>query len=101
FRGSPVKRTKYLGLMRNACVALGNSSIDPKNPAYPRIIQRLEELASTEDAILAEHAAWALIRLRAHCKEQAAADQLHSFSQRGNQIPVALRDRVTDHAEEE
>jgi epoxyqueuosine reductase len=65
FRASPVKRTKWRGLLRNACVALGNSDIAPENPAYPRIMQRLQELASAEDALLAEHAAWALTRLRA------------------------------------
>ena len=27
FRGSPVKRTKWRGLMRNACIALGNSAL--------------------------------------------------------------------------
>lgn len=63
FRGSPVKRTKWRGLLRNACVAIGNSRITPTNPAYSRIMHRLEELAADDDSLLAEHAQWALDRL--------------------------------------
>ena len=75
FRASPVKRAKWRGLLRNACVALGNSAIAPENPAYPRIVQRLEELASAEDAILAEHAAWALARLHSAPSAQISRDR--------------------------
>jgi epoxyqueuosine reductase len=63
FRGSAVKRAKWRGLVRNACVALGNSGIAHNSAAYPRIIQLLERLASSDDAMLAEHARWALARL--------------------------------------
>ena len=72
FRRSPVKRTKWRGLLRNACVALGNSAITPENPAYPRIMQRLEKLASAEDALVAEHAKWALEQLRANSESAQA-----------------------------
>jgi epoxyqueuosine reductase len=64
FRGSPVKRAKWRGLLRNACVAAGNSRILPANPAYSRIMQRLEQLARSADPLLAEHAQWALQKLR-------------------------------------
>ncbi len=74
FRASPVKRAKWRGLLRNACVALGNSAITPENPAYPCIVQHLEKLASAEDALLAEHAAWALARLRAAPSAQSSRD---------------------------
>jgi len=63
FRASPVKRAKWRGLMRNVCVALGNSRLTAANPAYSRIMQRLEELAHSDDALIAEHAQWALDRL--------------------------------------
>jgi len=63
FRRSAVKRAKWRGLIRNACVALGNSSIAPDQPAYPRIVRLLDRLASSEDAIIADHARWALARL--------------------------------------
>jgi epoxyqueuosine reductase len=65
FRGSPVKRTKWRGLIRNACVALGNSRLTSEHSAYSTIIRRLEQLATSDDAIIAEHATWALSRLRA------------------------------------
>ncbi|MBZ5660069.1 MAG: tRNA epoxyqueuosine(34) reductase QueG [Acidobacteriia bacterium] len=63
FRGSPVKRTKWRGLMRNACVAIGNSGIRPGGPRFAEIRERLSYLASLGDDILAEHARWALERL--------------------------------------
>jgi epoxyqueuosine reductase len=65
FRGSAVKRAKWRGLVRNACVALGNSSIAPDQPAYPRVVRLLERLVSSEDAVIADHARWALARLSA------------------------------------
>ena len=58
FRGSAVKRAKWRGLVRNTCVALGNSGA-----AHPRIIRLLERLAASDDALIADHAQWALARL--------------------------------------
>jgi epoxyqueuosine reductase len=63
FRGSPVKRAKWRGLVRNACVAIGNSGLHPSEPRYREICARLSELSASDDAILAEHAQWALVRL--------------------------------------
>jgi epoxyqueuosine reductase len=63
FRHSPVKRTKWRGLVRNACVAIGNSGLRPGQPGYAKIAARLSELAASGDAILAEHAQWALERI--------------------------------------
>jgi epoxyqueuosine reductase len=63
FRGSPVKRTKWRGLMRNACVAAGNSRLRPGEPRHAEICERLSALAASEDSNLAEHARWALARL--------------------------------------
>jgi len=74
FRGSPVKRTKWRGLIRNVCVALGNSRIAPEHPAYNLIIRRLEQLAAGDDATIAEHAAWALGRLRHESSRRASKD---------------------------
>ncbi len=65
FRASAVKRAKWRGLVRNACVALGNSHIAPDHAAYPRILQLLEHLALSEDSLIAEHAQWALDAVRA------------------------------------
>ena len=63
FRGSAVKRAKWRGLVRNACVALGNAKIAPDSPAHARVAQLLERLASGDDALIAEHARWALSRI--------------------------------------
>jgi epoxyqueuosine reductase len=59
FRKSAVKRAKWRGLVRNACIALGNSRLAPNDPAYPRVIALLTCLASSPDPLVAEHASWA------------------------------------------
>ncbi len=63
FRGSPVKRTKWRGLIRNACIALGNSGLRPGMANHYRISDRLQQLAASEDQVLAESARWALSRI--------------------------------------
>jgi epoxyqueuosine reductase len=64
FRGSAIKRAKWRGLVRNACVALGNSRAARDSGSYTRITALLERLATSPDEIIAEHAQWALDRLR-------------------------------------
>jgi epoxyqueuosine reductase len=64
FRGSPVKRTKYRGLIRNACIALGNAKLQSATPEYARIQSLLERLAASEDSMIAESARWALSRIQ-------------------------------------
>jgi len=64
FRGSAVKRAKWRGIVRNACVALGNSHVSPDAPGHRRVIKLLEGIASTDDGMVAEHAKWALARLK-------------------------------------
>ena len=56
-RRSPVKRAKYSGLRRNAAVAMGNSGDATFTP-------QLRRMACDEDPVVAEHARWALERLR-------------------------------------
>jgi epoxyqueuosine reductase len=63
FRKSAVKRAKWRGMVRNACVALGNSGIERQSAEYSRIVQLLRNLTAAEDAVIAEHARWALARL--------------------------------------
>jgi epoxyqueuosine reductase len=63
FRGSAVKRAKWRGMVRNACVALGNSGVERDSAAWKRVIGLLERLAGGDDGIIAEHARWALARL--------------------------------------
>jgi len=64
-RGSAVKRAKWRGLIRNACVALGNAEIAPDSATHGRVIALLERLAASDDALIAEHARWALGRIAA------------------------------------
>ncbi len=65
FSGSPVKRAKWRGMMRNACIAAGNVAVQYASDAPERLQlrQRLDELAQSTDALIAEHARWALARL--------------------------------------
>jgi epoxyqueuosine reductase len=63
FRGSPVKRTKWRGLMRNACIALGNSGLRPGTADHGRVSELLNRLAGSRDQVLAESARWALSRI--------------------------------------
>lgn len=65
FRGSAIRRAKWRGVVRNACVALGNSAetLEGYPAARPRVIGRLERLASSSDPLIVEHAHWALAQL--------------------------------------
>jgi epoxyqueuosine reductase len=65
FRGSAVKRAKWRGLVRNACVALGNSRLARSSDAHSRIVALLERLAASNDLLIKEHARWAMERLGA------------------------------------
>ena len=56
FRGSPIKRAKFAGVRRNVVTAMGNSG-------QLEFVPRLQQLASDEDATVAEHAQWALRQL--------------------------------------
>lgn len=64
FRGSAVKRTKWEGLVRNACVTLGNSGVHPDDGAYERIVALLERLKGSKIPAVAESADWALSRIQ-------------------------------------
>jgi epoxyqueuosine reductase len=56
FRGTPVKRAKRRGLLRNVCVALGNHR-DPT--AVPALVEALAH----DEPLVRGHAAWALGRI--------------------------------------
>jgi epoxyqueuosine reductase len=64
FRGSPVKRTKWRGLVRNACIALGNSGFRRGTPDHKKISALLQRLAASPDAPISESALWALSRIK-------------------------------------
>jgi epoxyqueuosine reductase len=64
FRGSPVKRTKWRGLVRNACIALGNSGVQKGMTTHERASGLLEKLANSQEEAIAESARWALSRIQ-------------------------------------
>jgi len=53
FAGTPIVRTKRRGLLRNVCVALGNTAGKDALPA-------LEKAASDTEPLITEHARWAI-----------------------------------------
>jgi epoxyqueuosine reductase len=64
FRGSPVKRAKWRGLIRNACIAIGNSALRPGTADHTRISDKLERVAASGDQVLTESARWALSHIQ-------------------------------------
>jgi epoxyqueuosine reductase len=58
FRGSPIKRIKRRGLLRNVCVALGNVGTGEDLPA-------LQSAARDPEPLIAEHARWAIEQIAA------------------------------------
>jgi len=56
FAGTPLMRAKRVGLLRNACVAAGNSG-------DASLIPLLSEVAEREGDLVAEHALWAIAQL--------------------------------------
>jgi epoxyqueuosine reductase len=57
FRGTPVKRTKHAGLLRNVAIAMGNSG-------KASFLTTLEDLSHHDDPAVAESADWALRKIR-------------------------------------
>ena len=58
FADSPILRTKRRGLLRNVCVALGNTGNASALPA-------LERAAHDAEPLIAEHARWAMEQIAA------------------------------------
>jgi epoxyqueuosine reductase len=71
FRNSAVKRAKWRGIIRNACVALGNSGVRRNSETHQRIVGLLERLADGDDPLITEHARWALTRLNSPVRDSA------------------------------
>jgi epoxyqueuosine reductase len=57
FADTPIRRVKRRGLLRNVCVALGNCGDQRALPA-------LQRAAADADALVAEHARWAIARIQ-------------------------------------
>jgi epoxyqueuosine reductase len=64
FPVSAIKRAKWRGMVRNACVAVGNAQWPSQSGARERAAAILESLRQSEDDLIAEHASWALRKLK-------------------------------------
>ena len=64
FRNSPIKRIKRRGFLRNVCVALGNTGDTSDIPA-------LQRAARDPEPLIAEHARWAIDRIRYRRKQRS------------------------------
>ena len=53
FKGSPVKRTKLVGLQRNVAIAMGNAGLSESLP-------RLEAWRDSDDPVLSDASSWAI-----------------------------------------
>jgi epoxyqueuosine reductase len=67
FRGSPIKRIKRRGFLRNVCVALGNVGMRDDLPA-------LELAAQDSEPLIAEHATWAMQQITRRCRREEPND---------------------------
>ena len=70
FRKSPIKRTKRAGLLRNVCIAMGNSGNDV-------FVDHLLAVLEDEEPLIRGHAAWALGRLSHANNYQRLSTALH------------------------
>lgn len=65
FRKSPIPRTKRRGMLRNVCIALGNSkNLD--------VVPALEKAMTDSEPLIREHAEWAISHLRRTARDAGA-----------------------------
>jgi len=64
FADTPLQRTKRRGLLRNVCVALGNT-------ADARALPALEKASRDSEPLIAEHARWAIDQIERRCASSA------------------------------
>jgi len=67
FRGSPIRRTKRRGFLRNVCVALGNIGTEADLPA-------LEAAARDREPLVVEHASWAMAQIETRLGKNETTD---------------------------
>jgi len=64
FHGSAIKRTKHRGIVRNACIALGNATFERGGTTHHEAVAVLQRLSASNDPVLSESALWALSRIQ-------------------------------------
>jgi len=67
FAGTPIRRVKRRGLLRNVCVALGNKGDAAALPALARA-------ATDAEPLVAEHARWAIERIEGKASDKLAEE---------------------------
>jgi epoxyqueuosine reductase len=90
FRRSAVKRSKWRGLVRNACIALGNVKMNRNTAKGRRIVALLGKHARGEDPVIAESAQWALSRIQQRAQKARGTRKGSSprLVERGNEADV-------------
>ena len=88
FRGSPIKRTKRRGYLRNIAVALGNRADPAAVPALRQALQDVEPLVRA-------HAAWALGRIGT--PEARAALEAALPAEHDPQVQAEIRRALANH----
>lgn len=73
FRGSPIKRTKRRGFLRNVCVALGNVGTKDDLPA-------LQAATHDREPLIAEHARWAIDQIESRLSFSKSATEATNFA---------------------
>jgi len=68
FRNSAVKRTKWAGLVRNACIALGNTAVRPETDDGSRTEALFRRLSKSAISTIAESADWSLRSIQRRSK---------------------------------
>jgi epoxyqueuosine reductase len=69
FRGSPIKRAKRKGFLRNVLTAMGNSG-------DTGLVPFVEEYLADEEPLVRAHAAWALWKLEGFASKERLIDRL-------------------------
>ncbi|RLL55992.1 tRNA epoxyqueuosine(34) reductase QueG [Mariprofundus sp. EBB-1] len=85
FRKSPIKRTKRAGLLRNVCIAMGNSGND-------LFVDDLLPALTDKEALVRGHAAWALGRLS--CAENHQCISAALQHQLVDEVDVNAREEI-------
>ncbi|MCB2211729.1 tRNA epoxyqueuosine(34) reductase QueG [bacterium] len=89
FKGSPVKRTKRRGLLRNVAVALGNWGSDEAIPALKRVME------DEPEPLIRAHAAWALGQLSEYPAVRVVLDR--AFKHETDEIVLEEINTSLDH----
>ena len=83
YRGSPIKRAKWRGFIRNVAVAMGNSG-------DPAMVPELEYLLDNEDSMICRHAVWALKKIGT--PEALEAVRQYQAKNSDAEVPVELEE---------